>query len=276
MPDFARALARLAAGRGSPRDLALLRDGLAAAEALKRELEAEPDRPPLLDQLLPQLGGHDRHWSSSLRARSSPRRRSTHRRAATSPKAMIAALDALRDAASNGRRAIAALEAQVSRRDRDQLAQDPPQCGPRLSCRSVGAACRQADGARQRLHPSPDPRRRGPLQLARASRGGEPGDRGRGPRARRRSGACRGADGTCRRRGPADHRDRRGHRAHRCRRQPCASGRRGRLDAAPADRAALPGDRGRPASRRRSGAARERASASSPTTSRSARRIGCG
>ena len=54
----AAALARLAAGRGSPRDLALLRDGLAAAAALKRELEAEPDRPPLLDELLPRLGGH--------------------------------------------------------------------------------------------------------------------------------------------------------------------------------------------------------------------------
>src|ERR671921_611599 len=32
MPDFARALARLAAGRGSPRDLALVRDGLGAAQ----------------------------------------------------------------------------------------------------------------------------------------------------------------------------------------------------------------------------------------------------
>ena len=52
-------LARLAAGRGSPRDLALLRDGLGAAEALKRELDGEPDRPPLLDRLLPRLGGHD-------------------------------------------------------------------------------------------------------------------------------------------------------------------------------------------------------------------------
>ncbi|HEU4704958.1 MAG TPA: DNA mismatch repair protein MutS, partial [Sphingomicrobium sp.] len=34
MPDFARALARLAAQRGSPRDLALLRDGLSASAAL--------------------------------------------------------------------------------------------------------------------------------------------------------------------------------------------------------------------------------------------------
>src|SRR6476646_6410536 len=59
MPDFARCLARLAAGRGSPRDLALLRDGLGAAASLKRELEAEAERPPLLDTLLPRLGGHD-------------------------------------------------------------------------------------------------------------------------------------------------------------------------------------------------------------------------
>ena len=59
MPDFARALARLAAQRGSPRDLALLRDGLSAAAALKAELAAESDRPALLEALLPRLGGHD-------------------------------------------------------------------------------------------------------------------------------------------------------------------------------------------------------------------------
>src|SRR5207248_3897889 len=59
MPDFARALARLAAGRGSPRDLAQLRDGLGAANTLKRELEDQADRPRLLDRLLPRLGGHE-------------------------------------------------------------------------------------------------------------------------------------------------------------------------------------------------------------------------
>jgi DNA mismatch repair protein MutS len=58
MPDFARALARLTAGRGSPRDLALLRDGLSAAALLRRELEQETERPPLLESLLPRLGGH--------------------------------------------------------------------------------------------------------------------------------------------------------------------------------------------------------------------------
>src|SRR5512139_376120 len=55
MPDIGRALGRLVAGRGSPRDLALLRDGLAASAALKAELEQQPDRPDLLKSLLPEL-----------------------------------------------------------------------------------------------------------------------------------------------------------------------------------------------------------------------------
>ena len=109
MPDFSRALARLAAGRGSPRDLALLRDGLSAAAELKRKLEEEPDRPALLDKLLPRLGGHSELID-----------RLAHALVASPPidaskGGYIAdgydpALDALREAASNGRRAIATLE----------------------------------------------------------------------------------------------------------------------------------------------------------------------
>jgi DNA mismatch repair protein MutS len=109
MPDFARALARLTAGRGSPRDLALLRDGLSAAAALKEELEGESDRPPMLDILLPNLGGHQALIEQFRRAlvESPP--------IDSSKGGYIAedydpALDALREAASNGRRAIAALE----------------------------------------------------------------------------------------------------------------------------------------------------------------------
>ena len=109
MPDFARALARLAAGRGSPRDLALLRDGLGAAIALQRELQSEADRPPLLESLLPKLGGHGALIDKLTRALvASPP-------IDASKGGYIAdgydpPLDALRDAASNGRRAIAALE----------------------------------------------------------------------------------------------------------------------------------------------------------------------
>jgi DNA mismatch repair protein MutS len=110
MPDFARALARLAAGRGSPRDLALLRDGLAAASSLRIDLEAEAERPSLLESLLPKLGGHDPLVEKLSRAlvTSPPLDASKGGYIAES---YDAELDALRDAASNGRRAIAALEA---------------------------------------------------------------------------------------------------------------------------------------------------------------------
>jgi DNA mismatch repair protein MutS len=110
MPDFARGLARLAAGRGSPRDLALLRDGLCAAASLKRELESEPDQPPLLQGLLPQLGGHaaltDKLSAALVASPPIDASKGGYIAEGYDP-----ALDALRGAASNGRRAIAALEA---------------------------------------------------------------------------------------------------------------------------------------------------------------------
>jgi DNA mismatch repair protein MutS len=110
MPDFARALARVAAGRGSPRDLALLRDGLSAADALKRELEGEAEKPPLLETLLPRLGGHKALVDKLARALvASPPIDSS--KGGYIAEGYDSALDALRDAASNGRRAIAALEA---------------------------------------------------------------------------------------------------------------------------------------------------------------------
>jgi len=110
MPDIARALARLAAGRGTPRDLALLRDGLAAADALKRELEGEADRPQLLGALLPKLGGHEPLLEKLARALvSSPPLDAS--KGGYIAEGYDAELDALRNAASNGRRAIAALEA---------------------------------------------------------------------------------------------------------------------------------------------------------------------
>src|SRR6185369_1671190 len=110
MPDVSRALARLAAGRGSPRDLALLRDGLSAADTLRQELEGETDRPQLLDTLLPRLGGHDALVDRLSRALvDSPPIDSS--KGGYIAEGFDAALDELREAASNGRRAIAALEA---------------------------------------------------------------------------------------------------------------------------------------------------------------------
>ena len=45
-PDMARALSRLSLGRGGPRDLAGVRDGLAAAQTLAGRLLEEPELPP--------------------------------------------------------------------------------------------------------------------------------------------------------------------------------------------------------------------------------------
>ena len=110
MPDFARALARLAAGRGSPRDLALLRDGLAGAAMLRSELELESGRPALLDSLLRPLGGHgalvERLRAALVDSPPIDASKGGYIAGGYDP-----ALDQLRDAASNGRRAIAALEA---------------------------------------------------------------------------------------------------------------------------------------------------------------------
>ena len=110
MPDIGRALGRLVAGRGSPRDLAQLRDGLAGSARLKAELEAMPARPDLLDQLIPMLGGHaaltDRLAAALVELPPIDAANGGY-----IAEGFDAALDALRAASSDGRRAIAALEA---------------------------------------------------------------------------------------------------------------------------------------------------------------------
>ena len=109
LPDIARALARLTAGRGGPRDLAQLRDGLTAARALKAELELEPDLPPFLGQILPSLSGHEalvERLAMALIA--SPPLDSS--KGGYIAEGFDPALDSLRAASSDGRRAIAGLE----------------------------------------------------------------------------------------------------------------------------------------------------------------------
>jgi DNA mismatch repair protein MutS len=110
MPDFARALARLTAGRGSPRDLALLRDGLGSAALLKQEMDGESDRPSLLDSLLPRLVGHESLVETFARALVEAPPIDASKGGYIAP-GYDAELDALRDSTSNGRRAIAMLEA---------------------------------------------------------------------------------------------------------------------------------------------------------------------
>ncbi len=69
-PDFLRALSRLSLDRGGPRDLAAIRDGLAAAGALARILEAADDLPPELlgayARLRADCGALERDLQSTL------------------------------------------------------------------------------------------------------------------------------------------------------------------------------------------------------------------
>jgi DNA mismatch repair protein MutS len=110
LPDAARAMGRLVAGRGSPRDLAQLRDALAGARTLRERLGALAARPPLLDTLLPALDGHGALVDELARALvDSPPLDAAQGGAIA--EGYDAALDALRDTARDGRRAIAALEA---------------------------------------------------------------------------------------------------------------------------------------------------------------------
>lgn len=115
LPDLGRALGRLAAGRGSPRDLGQLRDGLDGAWRLGERLDAIGAPPPLLAGLVPQLRGHGALIDLLARALvlEPPIDASNGGYIA---EGYDAALDDLRDAGAGGRRAIAALEAQYRAR----------------------------------------------------------------------------------------------------------------------------------------------------------------
>ena len=110
MPDIGRALGRLVAGRGSPRDLGQLRDGLDGAVALRDLLQRQAERPPLLDALLPELGGHGAFIDLLLRALV-PTPPTERGQGGYIAEGYDAALDELRVISGNARRAIAALEA---------------------------------------------------------------------------------------------------------------------------------------------------------------------
>ncbi|MBH5321584.1 DNA mismatch repair protein MutS [Aurantiacibacter sediminis] len=110
LPDIGRALGRLVAGRGSPRDLGQIRDGLIEARRVHDLLASKPDRLALLNALLPALTGHAELTDLLSRALvpSPPTERSNGGFIASG---YDHALDDLREVSGNARRAIAAMEA---------------------------------------------------------------------------------------------------------------------------------------------------------------------
>ncbi|UVO52504.1 DNA mismatch repair protein MutS [Sphingomonas sp. SUN019] len=110
LPDIGRALGRLAAGRGGPRDLGQLRDGLDGAWMLGEQLARIETPPALLAQTAPRLRGHGALIDLLKRALV-PTPPIDAAAGGYIAEGYDAALDDLRDAGAGGRRAIAALEA---------------------------------------------------------------------------------------------------------------------------------------------------------------------
>ncbi|MGS1016004.1 DNA mismatch repair protein MutS [Allosphingosinicella humi] len=110
LPDIGRALGRLAAGRGGPRDLGQLRDGLDEARRLHDRLAREEAPPALLAALLPRLTGHGALVDLLARALV-PSPPIDAAQGGYIAEGYDAALDALRATGGEGRRAIAGLEA---------------------------------------------------------------------------------------------------------------------------------------------------------------------
>ncbi|MGQ0660285.1 DNA mismatch repair protein MutS [Sphingosinicella sp.] len=110
LPDIGRALGRLVARRGGPRDLAQLRDGLNGARELHDRLSRHDDAPGLLATLAPALVGHGALVDLLERALV-PSPPLDAAQGGYIAEGYDAALDALRTTGGEGRRAIATLEA---------------------------------------------------------------------------------------------------------------------------------------------------------------------
>lgn len=110
LPDIGRALGRLVAGRGSPRDLGLLRDGLGAARDLHNSLAEIPEPPALMLELLPLMTGYGALTDHLTRA-IVPAPPIDVAKGGYIAEGYDAALDDLRATSGAGRQVIAALEA---------------------------------------------------------------------------------------------------------------------------------------------------------------------
>jgi DNA mismatch repair protein MutS len=109
LPDIGRALGRLAAGRGGPRDLTNLRDGLGEAWMLREKWGRTADLPALFKTLLPRLDGHGALVELLTRALV-PSPPIDSAQGGYIAEKYDATLDDLRNTGGSGRRDIAALE----------------------------------------------------------------------------------------------------------------------------------------------------------------------
>ena len=154
-PDIERALQRLSVGRGGPRDLAALRDGLDSGEALAQSLRAEPEAllppPAPLAEIVMCCSDHRATVDALAEALADEPpllvRDGGFVRQGYRGRARRAAHPARRQPQDGGRP-----RSQVPDRDRRAVAEDPAQQHDRLPYRGDGDARRQARPGGAGLH----------------------------------------------------------------------------------------------------------------------------
>ncbi|MPZ58596.1 MAG: DNA mismatch repair protein MutS [Rhizobiales bacterium] len=114
VPDLARALARLVVGRGGPRDLAAIRDGLEGASELARRLGAVTDAPAEIAEAAAALRQPDPAIVSQLEAALADELPAFKRDGGFIRPGLDAALDEARALRDESRRVIAALQSRYA------------------------------------------------------------------------------------------------------------------------------------------------------------------
>ena len=113
-PDLARALARLAVGRGGPRDLAAIRDGMLAAADLARALAALKDMPAEIAEALATCRRPDGMLAAELSAALAAELPAFKRDGGFVREGYDASLDETRSLRDESRRVVAALQARYA------------------------------------------------------------------------------------------------------------------------------------------------------------------
>jgi len=113
-PDLARALARLAVGRGGPRDLAAIRDGVLAAADLARSLVSLKDTPVEIADALQSCRRPDGMLAAELSAALAAELPAFKRDGGFVREGYDASLDETRGLRDESRRVVAALQARYS------------------------------------------------------------------------------------------------------------------------------------------------------------------
>ncbi len=113
-PDLARALARLAVGRGGPRDLAAIRDGINAAADLARALAALKEPPAEIAQAMQACTRPDGMLAAELSAALAAELPAFKRDGSFVRQGYDTALDEVRSLRDESRRVVAALQARYA------------------------------------------------------------------------------------------------------------------------------------------------------------------